>query len=1470
MPAGEKRERAKNAGGTSIDGKLSHLAEKGGVHSEALSMLSAVSTPEEAIAAIKSDKAFADQVKTLARTYVKDAVQAVEIPPLAGEKEWGTYAIKGLEIADIDINPDKLAIDVSDCMYVSLSGIAVTFSKFDFDFEKVTFPKVNDVGVASATATFDAFVKFDIVVDDDMITIDQVEAEVTIGELPVEVLGGKHKFLYNMLLSLFSAKVKEAVGSEIKEQVAASIPMLTEKIAAVTAGFSPDLKGKIKGTDLKGTMRSAVHDADDDFDLEAVRMANQLNTQLVQDTKAHKKTQVILSNPTKYSFKIKKRPAVPDQGVWIVPPPERLRPNETDIVFGSASKGSMSGTRCTVQYVARIDGRDQTITIRYSNPVGGSSKATTSVESSTPALVATTWVTHSNFSKAVFEIQVPKDDLDDVDLRNSMMYGDELAHHEEYDARVRIHAAATVSRSMTRLKHIAASQPPVPERAELDHIDDLVVHIASWNCGNAPPPVPEKMDPWLPNGGRGADIIVVCTQECTYDEKKTIQDEILGKLQVIVQKLSNFPGDMDENCDRFVELSIEPDASGGKVKRPPATEGQTQVVQRTRNPEFNEMVQVKEKDGSLSAEGFSVFPNSARLAVRLMCVKGKKRELLAQGEYSLQGCLNGELPFDYTAVDVTLAQQEGQAACAGTVSLQLSYDLHLEATKLEEQVDFSRQAAAAVEAHKPGAADSVSGNGILRITILRAESLTSESTSSLSSGRVTVSGGVGDSIDPQVRLQVGSQSVRTTTLEGTVAPEWKETFEFNIEDVTQAEVKLEIISMEDETAVFYGSVTVPTNTFIDSSSGSDHHVFKDKEQRITLDTGSVLYIKAAFDEGGTVGNQHDEEDDEGESEDSIHFFNTCKLAAGSGYYEVAKMVMWQIQMVVLAKVERRPHITGVEVQKVKTGLAGGLIANKGGVVCKLVYKGHELAFVNTHLAAHEGINFRLDRNRMAMEVQAKGRVGNRAIDLGNQFHHSFWAGDLNYRVEFKDWINPDGTLDKGVTKDEKMLQVKRIIDQEKWPVLWAADELRRELAAGRVFAGFQDSVCDFPPTFKVEKGYVLKYNAKRVPSYCDRILYRSTAGYDACIHQEAFAAAPNLITSDHKPVWARFRISVPETLDARQRRVEQTTKVAQLTKVAVRLRDVTVEGLNTDLTTAKLVVHDEVLLTNGTSTMTNLEGGEEMIMQTRVSCSTVLRGEVPNPGGIASGTPNRFSHAVSLQVQEPTATGATDLGYATLALRSDEEETVQLDEAEAGSWNSIKKLRHKVLLGPLFPLHRRQIRLPLSLNGVAAGHLSCCLEVADCYTPLYVLQGPTSLRKGIEMTTATLCQLTEGDRVAVLNRKKYDGEVRLRVRVWQDAPARQEGWISETGADKQLLAAKTDVCAHRIWRPPLLRRGWIWMKNGEAWSRLWCQSDNDAEVKFFETNYAGEGRNAAGELAVCDIDVLTLPTGAPCLAVCLN
>ena len=76
------------ASGSDVGAKLSQLAGKGEgpggeLHSRALSMLSSVSTPEEAISAMKTNADFAEQVKDLAMTYVQDAVKSIEIPACA-------------------------------------------------------------------------------------------------------------------------------------------------------------------------------------------------------------------------------------------------------------------------------------------------------------------------------------------------------------------------------------------------------------------------------------------------------------------------------------------------------------------------------------------------------------------------------------------------------------------------------------------------------------------------------------------------------------------------------------------------------------------------------------------------------------------------------------------------------------------------------------------------------------------------------------------------------------------------------------------------------------------------------------------------------------------------------------------------------------------------------------------------------------------------------------------------------------------------------------------------------------------------------------------------------------------------------------------------------------------------------------------------------------------------------------------
>jgi hypothetical protein len=128
-----------------------------------------------------------------------------------------------------------------------------------------------------------------------------------------------------------------------------------------------------------------------------------------------------------------------------------------------------------------------------------------------------------------------------------------------------------------------------------------------------------------------------------------------------------------------------------------------------------------------------------------------------------------------------------------------------------------------------------------------------------------------------------------------------------------------------------------------------------------------------------------------------------------------------------------------------------------------------------------------------------------------------------------------GGVKSKVLHEEKLDDIKRLMATRDWEQLEANDELAREMKAGRVFAGFTDAL-DFQadvggrgliPTFKVQRKKLWSNLSQRVPSFCDRVVYRSAPGAGDCLKLDAFSAAPSLITSDHKPVFARFKLSVP-------------------------------------------------------------------------------------------------------------------------------------------------------------------------------------------------------------------------------------------------------------------------------------------------------------------------------------------------------
>ncbi|KAG5465415.1 hypothetical protein CUR178_00118 [Leishmania enriettii] len=139
-------------------------------------------------------------------------------------------------------------------------------------------------------------------------------------------------------------------------------------------------------------------------------------------------------------------------------------------------------------------------------------------------------------------------------------------------------------------------------------------------------------------------------------------------------------------------------------------------------------------------------------------------------------------------------------------------------------------------------------------------------------------------------------------------------------------------------------------------------------------------------------------------------------------------------------------------------------------------------------------------------------------DVTEEFDLTFFGGDLNYRI--------NGTR-KAI---EYVIHHHRNIRS----ILINNDQLSLERARGKVFQGFQEGNLLFRPTYKYEvsagggvtlDAYNFSHKKKRLPAYCDRILFKKkmcSAARRVAIR--LYTDVPNVRSSDHRPVVALFDV----------------------------------------------------------------------------------------------------------------------------------------------------------------------------------------------------------------------------------------------------------------------------------------------------------------------------------------------------------
>ncbi|TCD63755.1 hypothetical protein EIP91_004970 [Steccherinum ochraceum] len=177
-----------------------------------------------------------------------------------------------------------------------------------------------------------------------------------------------------------------------------------------------------------------------------------------------------------------------------------------------------------------------------------------------------------------------------------------------------------------------------------------------------------------------------------------------------------------------------------------------------------------------------------------------------------------------------------------------------------------------------------------------------------------------------------------------------------------------------------------------------------------------------------------------------------------GPYELlVKERMMGLYLAVYIKRDIRGLVRGTSKSSVTAGLIGGRVGNKGAIGVSINLDGKTFLFINAHLAAHDGkMHHRLaNLTKIQTELSVDSFLTSddprlMAEDLTERFDHTFFCGDLNFRLD--------------ITR----LHADWLISRKEYAQALAFDQLRKVMASGEAFVGFQEGQIDFPPTFKYD------------------------------------------------------------------------------------------------------------------------------------------------------------------------------------------------------------------------------------------------------------------------------------------------------------------------------------------------------------------------------------------------------------------
>jgi len=245
---------------------------------------------------------------------------------------------------------------------------------------------------------------------------------------------------------------------------------------------------------------------------------------------------------------------------------------------------------------------------------------------------------------------------------------------------------------------------------------------------------------------------------------------------------------------------------------------------------------------------------------------------------------------------------------------------------------------------------------------------------------------------------------------------------------------------------------------------------------------------------------------------TANLLNSQKLQ----YTNISCTQMVGLFLAIFVKPEIKNRISCLHVDTVETGLKG-YHGNKGSIALRMLIDDSSVCIINTHLAAHQDQVVARNNDVVTIMNETKfpphdkaccyinGGDGSQIMDYENVF----WFGDMNYRI---DPVN-------NLTRED----IVRMAMEGKYDELIKMDQFHNIHSTDKGFPLYPltEGKINFAPTFKYDIGYN-HYDTsekQRIPSWCDRILYRGTI-------QQLNYQRHECTASDHRPVSSSFRVSI--------------------------------------------------------------------------------------------------------------------------------------------------------------------------------------------------------------------------------------------------------------------------------------------------------------------------------------------------------